>query len=292
MDMMYRTIVSVLLVLVLRSELVNAAEIRVMSFNIRYGTAKDGENVWDNRDEFVVETIRNFGPDLLGTQETLKFQRDFLVNNLPEYDCLGAGRDDGKDRGEMTPVFYRRDRFKRLDGGHFWLSETPEAPGSRSWDSSLPRMVTWVRLLDRMNPESVPIVFVNTHFDHRGREARRRSAELLRNRTQESFAESRVIITGDFNASVDSEPYSELFGAKDGKDSPFVDTYRLLNKQSEREGTFSGFTVSNDNGSRIDWIAVTRDLEVRSATIDRTARNGRTPSDHFPVTAVVKSATP
>src|SRR5690242_18659922 len=121
-----------------------ARDLRVMSYNIRYGTAPDGENHWDRRKDFLAETIRVFAPDLLGTQETLAAQRDLLAEKLPEYDHLGVGREDGRDQGEMAALFYKRDRFEKLGGGHFWLSETPDKPGSKSWDSALPRMVTWV----------------------------------------------------------------------------------------------------------------------------------------------------
>ncbi|MFZ4629211.1 MAG: endonuclease/exonuclease/phosphatase family protein, partial [Blastocatellia bacterium] len=120
--------------------------VRVMSYNIRYGTANDGENHWDKRRTFLVDTIRQFDPDLLGTQETLGFQRDYLAEALPGYETLGVGRDDGAEKGEMTALYFKRERFEKLDGGHFWLSETPEIPASKSWDAALTRMATWVRL--------------------------------------------------------------------------------------------------------------------------------------------------
>ena len=101
----------------------------------RYGTAQDGDNQWDRRRDLLVETVRAFDPDLLGTQETLAFQRNFLAEQLPGYDHLGVGRDDGGERGEMMALFYKRDRFEKLGGGHFWLSETPDVIGSQSWDS-------------------------------------------------------------------------------------------------------------------------------------------------------------
>src|SRR5205085_9690551 len=111
-------------------------ELRVMSYNIRYGTAADGDNHWDKRKEFLVETIKAFGPDLLGTQETLGFQRDYLAEKLSGYDVLGVGRDDGKEKGEMAALYFKRSRFEKLDGGHFWLSETPDQPRSKSWDTA------------------------------------------------------------------------------------------------------------------------------------------------------------
>src|SRR5436189_387541 len=133
------------------------SEVRVMSFNIRYGTADDGENRWERRKEFLAETIASFNPDLLGTQETLGFQRDYLAEKLPGYEVLGVGRDDGKEKGEMMALYYKKERFKQIEGGHFWLSETPDKVGSKSWDSSLPRMVTWAKLTDLKNPGAAPL---------------------------------------------------------------------------------------------------------------------------------------
>ncbi|MCR9198353.1 MAG: endonuclease/exonuclease/phosphatase family protein [Planctomycetaceae bacterium] len=267
---------------------VEANDVRVMSFNIRYGTARDGDNIWDNRREFVVDTIRAFGPDLLGTQETLKFQRDYLAAALPDYECLGVGRDDGKDRGEMMAVYFRRDRFEKVDQGHFWLSETPDVAGSRSWDSSLPRMATWLRLKDVRHPNAADIVFINTHFDHRGAVARKNSAALLRQRAAK-LSDCRVIITGDFNAAVDSPPYRALFADEGKLPSPVMDSRAVLHAASPDDGTFSGFQQASTKGARIDWIAVTRDWVVKAAEIDRTSRKGRTPSDHFPVTAILET---
>ncbi|MBK9314461.1 MAG: endonuclease/exonuclease/phosphatase family protein [Acidobacteria bacterium] len=266
-----------------------SSDIRVMSFNIRYGTANDGENHWEKRREFLVETIKAYDPDLLGTQETLGFQRDFIADRLPGYEKLGVGRDDGAERGEMTALFFRRSRFEKLDGGHFWLSEKPDQPGSKSWDTSLTRMAIWVKLRDRQNPTASPIVFMNTHFDHRGTQARLESARMLRARAEELIKSNRVILTGDFNAGEASEPYAALFGSRDERLSPLVDSYRSAHPAaSPNEGTFSGFKSEPTGGQRIDWIGVSREWKVISAAIDRTSRDGRSPSDHFPVTAVLR----
>jgi len=264
-------------------------QLRVMSYNIRYGTAPDGEDHWERRKEFLVATIRAFSPDLLGTQETLSFQRDYLAEHMPEYEVLGVGREDGKERGEMMAVFWRKDRFEVIDSGHFWLSETPEIPGSKSWDSSLPRMVTWVKLRDRLAESKPPIVWFNTHFDHRGAVARRESARLIRRKLEELGKGCSLIIAGDFNAGESSEPYRILFGmSEDGRLSPVVDTFRVaFPVRGAEEGTLSGFDVRNVTGPRIDWIACSRDWTVVKAGIDRTARDGRTPSDHFAVYAVL-----
>jgi len=260
--------------------------LRVMSFNIRYGTADDGDNAWEHRREFLVETIRAFHPDLLGTQETLAFQRDFLAERMTEYTAFGAGRDDGKEAGEMAALFYRSDRFEKLEGDHFWLSETPDVPGSRSWDAALTRIVTWVKLRDR--EDGTPVMYFNTHFDHVGVEARRHSAELLRQRIDELPPDTAVIVTGDFNAGEPSPPHAALFGTVDGARPRLVDTFRSIHAAPlANEGTFSGFHAEQVAGPRIDWIGCSQQWRVKSAEIDRTSRDGRTPSDHFAVTAVL-----
>lgn len=269
------------------------ATVKVMSFNLRYGTARDGDNVWDNRKELVAKTIRAFDADLLGTQETLGFQRDYVLEKCPGYEGLAVGREDGAERGEMTPVFWKKDRFEKLDGGHFWLSEQPDVPGSVSWDSSLTRMASWVKLRDRQQPNAPTILFLNTHFDHRGREARFQSAALIRKWLGEHGEGCRLVVTGDFNAGEASQPYLALFGEVQEKPSPVVDTFRVANRErSDNEGTFNGFKPDAIDGARIDWIAVSRDWSIPSATIDRTTSEGRTPSDHFPVTATLTFSHP
>ncbi len=264
-------------------------DVRVMSFNIRYGTADDGENRWEQRKEFLAETIAKFNPDLLGTQETLGSQRDYLAEMLPAYEVLGVGRDDGKEKGEMMALYYKKERFKRIEGGHFWLSESPDKVGSKSWDSSLPRMVTWVKLTDLKNPHAAPLAFFNTHFDHRGTTARLESARLLRKKIAEIGKGCAIIFTGDFNSGEKSEPYDALFAKAAEEESPVVDTFRIKHPDAtENEGTFSGFKSDAVKGARIDWIGASRDWEVMGAEIDRTTKGGRTPSDHFAVTAVLR----
>jgi len=264
-------------------------DIRVMTFNVRYGTAEDGINHWDKRKEFLMETIKAFGPDLLGTQETLGFQRDYLAQHLPEHAVLGVGRDDGKEQGEMMALYYKKDRFTPQDQGHFWLSETLDVAGSKSWDSSLPRMVTWIKLQDRQQAGSQPILFLNTHFDHRGPQARLKSAQLIRQRISELGQGCSIIVTGDFNSGEDSAPYKALFAAADGHESPVIDCYRAVHRERAKdEGTATAFKASAVSGSRIDWIACSREWQLLEAKIDRTERDGRTPSDHFPVEVVLR----
>jgi endonuclease/exonuclease/phosphatase family metal-dependent hydrolase len=263
--------------------------VRVMSFNIRYGTAKDGDNHWDRRKDFLVQTIREYEPDLLGTQETLDFQRDYIAAQIDDLETFGAGRDDGKDAGEMAALAFRKDRFEKIDGGHFWLSDQPEVVGSKGWDAALPRIATWVKLRDKKNNAGLPILFLNTHFDHRGAVARNESAKLVRARLKDLGNGCRIVLTGDFNAAANSDPYKSIFGSEAPLDAPLLkDTFLASTTENGKEsGTFSNFLPSNVAGPRIDWIGCSNDWDVRQANILRWERDGRTPSDHFPVTAVL-----
>lgn len=265
-----------------------AGDLKVMSYNIRYGTARDGENHWEKRKDFVAETIKAANPDLLGTQETLGFQRDFLAGLLPGYGVLAAGREDGLEKGETVAIFWRKDRFEKLDGGHFWLSETPEVAGSMGWDTSLPRMATWIRLKDK-TAGSRPVLWVNTHFDHVGREARVESAKLIRDRLGLLGKDCALIVTGDFNAGEGSEPWKALFDLRGTEQSPVIDSLRSAQpERGENEGTTTPFLAAPNKGARIDWVGVSRDWKVLAAGIGHPDREGRTASDHFPVHALLR----
>ena len=263
-----------------------AADLRVMSFNIRNSVAQDGENAWPLRREMLVRTIEGFGPDLLGLQECQPDQRDFLRDALGErYDLVGIPRDDGKTRGEICAVLFSRDRFIKVREGHFWLSETPEVPGSRSWDAAITRIVTWVELKDRRAPGEASVVVFNTHFDHKGPQSRRESARLLRQRIIDVSGEGPVIVLGDFNAAQASAPHRTLL-----EGGRLADTFEDVHKTpaTTQAFTFHGFTGRNERSNRIDWVLRSPHFETREAAIDRFNERGRYPSDHFPVTAVLR----
>lgn len=260
--------------------------LKVMSFNLRYGTAKDGANAWEQRRDLVLETIRTFAPDLLGTQEVLDFQADFLSQHLRTHSFHGVGRDDGRAQGEYCAIYFRDSRFERLDSGHFWLSETPDLPGSVSWDSSLTRMCSWVLLRDRL-VEDGAFVFGNTHWDHRGKQARLESARLIREKINELKGELPVILTGDFNTTEDDPPYAVLAGAREGGE-PLLDAYRIVHpRRGPDEASFNGFAGTRE-GSRIDWILHSPEFRTLNAMIDHTHELDRYPSDHYPVEAVLR----
>jgi len=259
-------------------------ELRVMSFNIRYGSAGDGENSWANRQELVITVIKDFAPDLMGTQETLPFQATYINKELPEYTYIGWSRDQSES-GEQCGIFVDKERFEIIESGQFWLSETPDEKFSNSWDSSLPRVVTWTRLKDRKGKKKPAngreFLFANTHFDHRGNEARKQSAMLLRRRLSEMAPKLPIIVTGDFNCDQGSEPYEELL-----EENVLTDSFRVVHPaRKDNEGTFHGFS-GTPGEARIDWILATEQFKATEAIIDRTHAGGRYPSDHFPVSAV------
>ncbi|MBN2507937.1 MAG: endonuclease/exonuclease/phosphatase family protein [Verrucomicrobia bacterium] len=261
--------------------------LKVMSFNIRYGTAKDGTNEWRQRRDLVVQTIQDFGPDLLGLQEVLNFQADYLQAQLPGYAFHGVGREDGAAKGEFVPLMYRRDRFALEDSGHFWLSETPDVPGSISWDSSLTRMVSWVRLRDPQGGAG-SFIFANAHFDHRGAQARTESARLIRRRAEAVAPEFPVVLCGDFNTTEDGKPYAILVRGEEMSGQKAVDCHRAASpERSPDEATYHGWT-GRRAGSRIDWIITSPQFDVLKAAINHASDRGRYPSDHFPVQAVLR----
>lgn len=266
-------------------------DLRVMSFNVRYGTAGDGADSWPMRKDLVLSVVRTYAPDLLGTQEMLPFQAEYLRANLvtdasagkPQYTYIGWSR-DATAGGEQCGLFIRTERFEVEEAGQFWLSERPDEKFSKSWDSSLPRVCTWARLKDR-SVAGRRLLFANTHFDHRGVEARLQSAQLLRTRLPQLAGDLPLVVTGDFNCGEDSAPWRAVAGA-DG----LRDTFRVAFPEKQAmEGTFHGFR-GTAGSERIDWILYTGDhFRTVSAGIDRTSQDGRYPSDHFPVTAVLST---
>lgn len=265
---------------------VASPSLTVMSFNIRYGTAKDGANHWQHRRELCAARIVHFDPDVLGVQEALAFQNDYLLAQCPGYSAIGVGRDDGRQGGEFSTLFVRTARFAVIESGTFWLSETPAVPGSRSWDSSLPRIATWARVEDRLAGNR-PLLLINTHFDHRGERARAESARQLRRFVADRAAGAAVVVTGDFNAAPRSEPHITLT-ATDPTGVVLLDAYGQLHRDQPEanEGTAHAYQDAPVTG-RIDWILHSPALQARSAAIDRHRQGALFPSDHFAVVATL-----
>jgi endonuclease/exonuclease/phosphatase family metal-dependent hydrolase len=254
--------------------------LRVISFNIRYGTARDGENRWELRRELVVQVIRDFDPAVIGLQEALRFQLSELREAMPAFHEIGVGRDDGREAGEYAALLYDGQRFEVIEHGTFWFSETPAVPGSMSWGNRIPRICTWGRF--RALIEGYSFYVFNVHWDHESQPSRVRSAELLQARVAaRPHPDDPVLVTGDFNAG-ESNPAIQRLRA-----SGLVDTFRVLHPDVELVGTFNGFE-GDPGGDKIDGIWITPDWQVMRAEIDRSSSGGRYPSDHFPVTAVLR----
>ncbi len=258
--------------------------VRVMSFNIRYGTADDGESHWASRRELVFQTIQANDPDVIGLQEVLAFQGRELCAALPDYSFVGVGRNDGQQEGEFVPIMYRRKLLDPVDYGYIWLSEETDRPGVRGWDAACPRMLTWVRLRFKRNPLN-EIYVVNTHFDHAGRQARLESAKIVR-RLTDTLGGRPVIVTGDFNCNPGSAPYEVLTGDR-GNLAELKDTHVALNLSGIDAGTYNAFR-GDRTGPRIDWILFNRRFEALECRIDRRDFGGRYPSDHFPIIAILR----
>ena len=258
--------------------------IRVMSFNIRYGTADDGRNSWEFRRDLVGQVIRQNDPDILGIQEALAFQILELEEVMPGHRRIGVGREDGVAAGEFAAIYYRSQRFEIDSSGTFWLSETPKVPGSMHWGNRITRICTWVRLVESESDDALYVF--NVHFDHQSQPSRERSAELVAQRIAERLHDDPVILMGDFNAGEDNPAMRHLRGETTTPSIQLTDTFRSLHPDATGTGTF-GAWVGETLGDRIDAILV-RDFEVLEADIVRDSRGGQYPSDHFPVTAILR----
>ena len=247
--------------------------LRLMTFNIRYGTADDGPNSWPNRRHLVAGIIARHAPDVLAIQEGLSFQLDELDDVLSGYRKLGQHRDGGSG-GEFSGLYVNESRVRVLQWGEIWLSPAPDSVGSRGWDAALPRMAVWVEIEERRG--GAPVRIYGTHFDHRGQTARMESARLIARHAEGGPA---AVVMGDLNAGEDSEPLSVFFGLG------YRSAFSTLHPENEI-GTFNGFRDPS-GGGRIDHILLDPRLEPRRAEIVSDSVDGIWPSDHFPVMVVV-----
>ncbi|WP_411833610.1 endonuclease/exonuclease/phosphatase family protein [Pseudoxanthomonas mexicana] len=253
------------------------AMLRVMSFNIRLPVESDGVDAWETRKPLVARMLREEDADVVGVQELVPAQADYLARELPQYAWLGRGREaDGG--GERMGVFYRRDRLRVLASGDFWLSDTPQVPGSISWGHLYPRMVTWA-LFER-DADGRRFYLFNTHLPYREQDepARVRGARAIARRLAALPAAVPVVLTGDFNTTPDGEVHAVL-------SERLQDAWRIAPRLEGSEATFHGFGGMADR--RIDWILV-RGVEVESARSVTTRWRGRYPSDHFPLVATLR----
>lgn len=253
----------------------------VMTYNIRLDLASDGADGWPKRRVMVAALIAYYAPDLIGLQEVLHHQKQALEIDLPRYAFVGAARDDGQQAGEYSPIAYRRDRYRLLASGTFWLSPTPGVPG-KGWDAAYPRIATWAHLAERRGGRR--LLMVNTHLDHVGLLARLEGARQLRAWIAAHRAKDEpVVLTGDFNSMADSDAYRTIIAPGPGALSDTLALSRTAHFGPT--GTFNGFRIAQAQAGAIDHIFVSAGVRVlRHATLTQHDA-GRLPSDHYPVLA-------
>lgn len=280
-------------------------EMRIMSFNIRTGSAPDGINAWEFRKDIASSMVRFHHVDIAGMQEVLINQMEDLRSLLPEYEFIGFGRDDGKLLGEFVPIVYLKERFEPVNKGAFWLSQTPTIPGSMGWDAACSRVTTWVKFNDKLNKKS--FFFFNTHFDHMGNIAVKESSYLLQDMVEKIAGEKPVIITGDFNKTEGSEVYRIMTGKEinERNSNKFFKDARYISNYGHHgpDITFHNFKGAEyfynmaqnnfkevdknteDEFEKIDYIFVKNIAQVLQHGTLSDNWNGRYPSDHMPVVA-------
>jgi endonuclease/exonuclease/phosphatase family metal-dependent hydrolase len=256
----------------------------VMTFNIRYDNPHDSINAWPNRVGIVCDLLKKEKPDLLGLQEALWYQYEEIDSALSGYSSVSRGRDDGKRNGEMNSVFYNINRFDLVRDSTFWLSETPNKPGSKGWGASLPRIVTWVELKDKKNHKS--LYYFNTHFAHDSDSARIMSAGILLKEVKRLAGKSRFVITGDFNMSPESNPYSILTEKRSSR-SILKDSYFISDVKPEGPAYTTNSFRDEPGKSRIDYVFVKKGMKVLSASVIVKKEGPVFVSDHWPYKAVV-----
>jgi endonuclease/exonuclease/phosphatase family metal-dependent hydrolase len=247
-----------------------------MTYNIRLDTPVDSVNQWPNRKEKVFTLIKKYSPDVLGVQEAMHHQMMDLLQNLPDYDYIGVGRDDGKTKGEYSAILFKKNRLRIETQQTFWLSETPEVPGSKSWDAAITRVATAGKFKDQTTGKNFFIY--NTHFDHLGQTAREKSAQLIKQKIKMQHDNLPVIVIGDFNCERTDMPYSVM------TDTNNIKLYDAKPNTDER-GTFCTFKVNSIPCKGIDYIFYS--AEWKKINYDVIEDNDGTyyPSDHIPVLA-------
>lgn len=259
---------------------VNYATINIRNSN---GDKKSPERCWDTRKERVAQFFRRQQLSVVGCQEVLHEQLTDLLAALPEYDFEGVGREDGKQKGEYTPIFWRKDEWTRLKGGTFWLSDTPEVVGSVGWDAALTRIATYVLLQNKANGHQ--LMCINTHFDHVGHVARQRSASLILQKAKQIAGDTPFVLTGDFNVDMADAAYHVI---THDATFPILDTYMQGAPHDGVFYTWHDFSrIPVDKCGKIDYIFASPSVKVVSTYIQPEER-GESPkhfSDHNPVVA-------
>lgn len=257
-------------------------KLRVMTFNLRVNVSSDGDNAWPYRKDQAADTIKQFKPMIIGTQEGRYGMLEELDALLPEYSRIGEGRagyitgDEGLD--ECCAIYYDRERLTLLEQGQFWLSETPDQVSGRAWDADYPRFCTWGRF--QLNDDrDFQLYMFNTHFDHVGQQAREQSAALILGKIAEITNSMGLpfILTGDLNCNPE-DPAIRTLAAE------LNNAFDALEQPEQERLTFHDYR-GGAQGEPIDYIFTSRQAAIENTTIYRGSRDGRYPSDHYPVVA-------
>lgn len=253
--------------------------LKVMTFNIRYDNPDDNLNNWKYRKDEVVKFIRSEKIDILGAQEVLVNQLKDISKKLPEYNVIGVGREDGIDKGEFSPIFYKKDKFTLKKSGYFWLSESPEKP-SKGWDAVCERIATWAEFKDNISGNKLFVL--NTHFDHIGTVARKESVALIKEKVALLSSGLPQLIMGDFNADPESAVVEQMLLATDS--ISLFDSKAVASKVYGTDWTFNGFgTIPIKERKIIDYIFVSGEISVQKHYVSAETANGVFLSDHAPV---------
>ena len=252
--------------------------LKVMSYNIRYGSAEDGTNSWQYRWPATISMLNDVQPDVFGVQEALDFQLTLVSEMARNYKNVGVGREDGKHDGEHMAIFWNKKTVKMLKWGTFWLSETPEKP-SMGWDAACFRTATWALMKDKKTGKK--FYFVNTHLDHVGKEARKLGLKLIVDRIDDINPEKYpMVLTGDFNVRPDNPCLVDL--------DKIMTSTRKIAKKTDSKGTFNGWRKDREGGV-IDYIYVSGFGEVvEYETITKKYADRSFVSDHYPIMSVLK----
>ncbi|ALS25858.1 endonuclease/exonuclease/phosphatase [Paenibacillus sp. 32O-W] len=252
---------------------------KIMTFNLRLNVESDEDNAWPYRTKAVAEVIRRHNVDIIGIQEGLHDMLTDLEPLLPEYAWIGEGREGG-NKGEYTAILYKKSKWNVVNMGHFSLSDKPEQLGARSWNSSHPRMCTWVALKSQTGTE---FAVFNTHLDHISDEAQQKGMELIRERMKKLRDQTGlpVVLTGDFNV------YPEHAVITGLEQEGYQNAYSILHIENRDVGTTVHHFLGGESGKPIDYIFVSSDLQINHVMVDRELYEGRYPSDHYPVIAEV-----
>ncbi|WP_299120759.1 endonuclease/exonuclease/phosphatase family protein [uncultured Winogradskyella sp.] len=263
------------------TSLVSAQDFSVMTYNIKLDYPKEGKNSWKNRKTFLTNQIKFYEPAILGVQEAMPKQMKDLDSLLIEYSFVGVGRDDGKDEGEYSAIFYRKDKFNVIQSSTFWLSETPKEV-SMGWDAVCNRICTYAQLEDKASGKTIWVF--NTHFDHVGKEARKNSVTVIINKIKELNSDNDpVILTGDFNMEPNHDSIKRI-------KTELNDSKEMAKISFGPEGTFNGFHFDKPVTRRIDYTFVSKDIEVDKYAVLSDNWNLQYPSDHMPVYVEFKLA--